>query len=132
MREILFRGKSEDDGEWLFGDLFHRNREVLIKNHFEGFNISVVPKTVGQYTGLNDKNGTKIFEGDIVKYIIGKGEYEFAEFEYGEINYRNVGFEIDGESCDLCVCSFDSQDFNLEVVGNIHDNPELLKERKND
>ena len=140
MREILFRGKCVDNGgEWAVGAGI-----LQAKNHTYVFvcagapcnrdyyaTLEVIPETIGQYTGLTDKNGNKIFEGDIVKYIIDKGEYEFAEFEYGNIIFLNGGFQIAGKPCDLCVCSFDTKDFDLEVIGNIHDNPELLKERKN-
>ena len=132
MREICFRGKSEDNGEWLFGDLFHRNEEVLIKNYFEGFNISVIRETVGQYTGLTDKNGRRIFEGDIAELK------RFGDTCVGKIlfNQRTAGFEFwwnvtvgaYGEKAthavNLSVCH------DINVIGNIHDNPELLKERK--
>ena len=122
MREILFRGKRVDNGEWVQGDLYHRNEEVLINNFHEGFNLAIIPETIGQYTGLTDKNGTKIFEGDILKFTHNKedenpviysiewkndrGCYGYAETEYKLI-------EIDVLHC--------------EVIGNIHDNPELLK-----
>ena len=121
MREILFRGKRVDNGEWVISDCFYQC-SGLVKlwdaPNKDGW-VDVIPETVGQYTGLTDKNGTKIFEGDIVWN-------EYQE-EYGEIRY-------DEETAMLLV-TFDSWcvDFDhysakkLEVVGNIHDNPELLK-----
>lgn len=143
MREILFRGQTRRKGEkvymngnpvpsnWVYGGIFPQNRggdfAIIYQQDPEIKKFTVYADTVGQYTGLVDKNGNKIFEGDIVKYIIGKGEYEFAEFEYGNIIFLNGGFQIAGKPCDLCVCSFDTKDFDLEVIGNIYDNPELLK-----
>ena len=115
MREILFRGKAIYDGEWLEGDLFHRGDEVCINNFHKGFNIVVIPETVGQYTGLNDNNGKRIFEGDIVK----------LQFLYwgglAVIRCFGAGFRA---VSDYHVYQISE---SMEVVGNIHDNPELLE-----
>ena len=92
-REIKFRGKRLSDGEWIYGDLLHNVDCVKIRE-WEA-DVNQIPKsyvvdenTIGQYTGLKDKNGKEIFEGDIVKFL-------------------DIGED--------------------EIIGNIHDNPELLK-----
>ena len=130
MREILFRGKA--GAKWIYGDLWHlKDGRVTIRKDGEIFPYEVIPETVGQYTGLKDKNGKLIFEGDVV-YC--KSRLDNANmvviFECGQFrivlaeNYRsyqtNSGF-------------YDINCFDKEVIGNIHDNPELLKgEREND
>ncbi len=142
MREILFRGKRADNGEWVYGCLISIeasnikttdgkiNQRVCcitkpyIPNDADGFDLAlyrVIPETVGQYTGLTDKNGTKIFEGDIL--LVDEGEtYEMrvtAEMQSGcwliFEGKNNRGF--------LAIATKHSK-----VIGNIHDNPELLKE----
>lgn len=150
-REILFRGKRVDNGEWTEGYLFKQwNRTFLlwgmtgdIPNMTE-----VIPETVGQYTGLTDKNGKKIFEGDIVKYSDEECYYpgEYTEF-IGEIVFEKGAFGI-GCLKDLPIdldywrnndnfvslweiywnlnCC-DHELPMLEIIGNIHDNPELLE-----
>lgn len=120
MREILFRGK--DEFGWIYGDLVHDGNEIGIKTSVGAF--IVAPETIGQYTGLCDKNGTKIFEGDIVLY---------SWLSFGELPFY-IEF-IDGEFCatplrqtdDLWQIRISGENLNFEVIGNIHDNPELLE-----
>ncbi|MDY4592599.1 MAG: YopX family protein [Eubacteriales bacterium] len=132
MREILFRGKRVDNGEWVYGDFLTDGIDytTAIRVHnANGFGtvIAVIPETVGQYTGLPDKNGKKIFEGDIVKtkkygkiiehscvndYDIFKVVYEPCVFR---LKNAHRGFNLVGNGVEY------------EVIGNIHDNPELLK-----
>lgn len=126
MREILFRGKRSDNGEWVEGDLSqHKTGKKFIKSGSALQSYQVIPETVGQYTGLTDKNGRKIFEGDILAWIDRlvyvtwlKGN---AQFDCNFIKHIN----------DTKVVNFkgiEPRDWrNCEIVGNIHDNPELLK-----
>ena len=137
MREVIFRGKQKDNGEWVYGDLIHyacNNGDVGIDNGFlvEDENdietFDVIPETVGQYTGLTDKNGTKIFEGDIVRrdYTLRRGETKRTrETQIGVVSYSNkeCGFCLD-KVCNLRK-PWDGD--TIEVIGNIHDNPDLMK-----
>ncbi len=130
MREILFRGKTEK-GEWVFGDL-------LTPDQFgNGYSIvdrliaapeqnvyDVVPDTVGQYTGLTDKNGTKIFEGDIVVVNV-KGRKTVCKVAYAEVVAHFQLWQSD--TLPYTPTSIDFGNYTCEVIGNIYDNPELLR-----
>lgn len=130
MREILFRGKRIDNGEWVEG------MYLYIKGHtypsifdMEGFSHIIITKTVGQFTGLLDKNGNKIFEGDIVRRFNSK-EQEVMRYAV-KWNTDCCMFVLMSEYTYLGEYDSDFTVFygeDLEVVGNIHDNPELLKD----
>ena len=137
MREILFRGKRIDNGEWVegwyqpeveWGD--HRFGVALSCKTTHGWldDFEVIPETVGQYTGLTDKNGTKIFEGDVVRHHNGhpyaaveKGKVYFDELYCGWRRTSNGAFHHG-----VVVTYKMSPECVYEVIGNIHDNPELL------
>ena len=121
MREILFRGKRKDNSEWIYGDLrnYEKSGAKAIFSHELLQRIMVDPKTVGQFTGLTDKNGKKIFEGDIVKLYLIDG-IEIGVIKFNDIMCRYMFFTKEGSY------SFDN-DCIFEIIGNIHDNPELLK-----
>ncbi len=136
MRKIEFRGKRIDNGEWVYGVPFEDfDGNMLIGNY--GSKVKVIPDTVSEFTGLEDKNGTRIFEGDIVKYVFpvdnakpNIGEVKFSECDINSDNY-NCGFFIKWENSYLPkeIGYWTNYRKNkIEVIGNIHDNPELLKE----
>lgn len=121
-REILFRGKCVDNGEWVEGcfwkDIWGDNTEYI---YYDGEDYEVIPETVGQYTGLKDKNGKKIFEGDICNVCRG------ADIETGVIYYDERvgawGVRYNEKKCNLLFDIFTSKDTNvwIDVIGNIHD-----------
>ena len=117
MREILFRGKRKDNGEWVEGTgVVYTGKETLIvKFNYYFEHYEVLPETVGQYTGLTDKNGKKIFEGDIVKVPV---YFDCGCYPHTEIRTKVVKIPM------FYTIAFDG---DIEIIGNIHDNPELLK-----
>ena len=151
MREILFRGKRKDNGEWVEGfytevrhhdDDSHVHLFIMIpeKMHDKqtglGFWEEVIPETVGQFTGLTDKNGKRIFEGDIFHLddeIVAVVIFQNGCFRLEEYGIRGAftesGFDECGGGWDVIDCSpIDWYTVNdMEIIGNIHDNPELLK-----
>ena len=125
MREILFRGKVKNTNEWQYGDLRHWTKKSVGIHHQElHTTLRVIPETVGQYTGLTDKNGTKIFEGDVLKNVMRwcdeerNGVVTFKDGAFGFIWYRG---EVEMFHAFVSVVNIE-----YEVIGNIHDNPELL------
>ena len=152
MREILFRGKQIDTGAWVegafcmkdcddpFGELVDRPSIIKYEEPHSGYWFRVDPETVGQFTGLTDKNGKKIFEGDLLNGF----QYPFYRSESAEHNYFAEVIWFTG-NCAFCLYTHKHptarvrgisagnadfiEDFNSddwEVIGNIHDNPELL------
>ena len=136
MREILFRGKRTDNGEWIEGYLNQHRGGVIfdcccnaisandyyindwvakLDTDLYGCVYKVIPETVGQFTGLTDKNGVKIFEGDIIRF----------EDDIGYVIYNGdtASFLVDSPN------RYISMDYSseFEVIGNIHDNPGLLE-----
>jgi uncharacterized phage protein (TIGR01671 family) len=122
-REILFRGKSKVHGNWEYGDLINSRGEYFIGNTVandpENWSYTI-PETVGQFTGLTDKNGVKIFEGDIVKTETDKPMKVSWNTRFASYCLNRKGWAFShffGEACDPD---------QVEVIGNMHDNPELI------
>ena len=153
MRDIKFRGKRYGDGAWVYGSLYQGTKEgekysVILND--SGYHLAppddrnlaiafaenevnvVIPDTIGQFTGLHDKNGKEIYEGDIVKWTMTQNEVtedggyrEYDSDEICEVEWCKDALYV-GEYCAVGF-SYESEDY-AEVLGNIHDNPELLNE----
>ncbi len=130
MREILFRGKRLHDNKWIYGNFVSDcdGSPHIIESRFfceDGHHLQyedntdtpvfIIPETVGQYTGLTDKNGVKIFEGDIVDYI-----------SSDVIGNLKTGTIIVEDMTDYDTMIYLNHSDELQIIGNIHDNPELL------
>ena len=127
MREILFRGKRKDNGEWVYGGVLQTDNwsDISVVNDYDGSmyeppscdvdSYEVISETVGQYTGLTDKNGKKIFEGDILKFgdFVYSVEWKEDRLGYGYAERADRMLEQDGGHC--------------TIIGNVHDNPDFLK-----
>lgn len=118
MREIIFRGKRVDNDEWLYGDLCRVNEQVLIQpeweypNQWDDVDMNVIPETVGQFTGLTDKNGNKIFEGDVL--------YSEPD-ESQEVFFINGSFAIKSSLTQEALFLHSRNMNYYEVIGNIHE-----------
>ena len=130
MREILFRGKKIDGGEWIEGNyIFEDFDRVGIHQIGTIIQCFVIPETLGQFTGLTDKNGVKIFEGDIVRRFNGRGQ-EVMRYAV-KWNTDCCMFVLMSEYTYLGEYDSDFTVFygeDLEVVGNVHDNLEFMKD----
>ena len=125
MRQIKFRAKTLTNSHWVYGNLVIRDKEcVSIRNSKS--EPWVDPETVGQFTGLTDCNGKEIYEGDIVRY--GEFIYHVIEFKHGMFGYTLMDgwFVGYGGNTNFTFNSLDKSKEH-EVIGNIHDNSELLK-----
>lgn len=132
MRDIMFRGKVTD-GSWIYGNYIYAPGNVEVHSicdpdfPYDWYEIDV--NTLGQYTGLTDKNGRMIFEGDICRFR----EWDRGEMCWiGEVRYEHQQFVISGGPNEECASPFEVQmsrfiPGNIEVIGNIHDNLELMK-----
>ena len=127
IREILFRGKPIYEetiigDDFFYGDLCHyANGEVTIRQPETGYEMAVVPETIGQFTGITDRNGKKIFEGDIIKTDL-----------FGKNHFISFGKSAKWGQC-FCVQSNNSIIYlneiyakSSDIIGDLHSNPELL------
>lgn len=124
MRGVIFRGKRLDNGEWVYGSLFVGFKksyicpEAIAMYNFDGALclggfIEVDPSTVGQYTGLEDKHGKQIIEGDILLFRAGRTHV---------VRFEDGAFILEDSAIPIPFA------IKSEIIGNVHDNPELLKE----
>jgi len=139
MRTIKFRGKTELTGEWVYGFFSmggsvrfeHQNQDERIVPRYlidDGLLHDVIPETIGQFTGLTDKNGKEIYEGDIIK-IVEKFDDENVYTSNGVVCFEEGIYELqNGKHFAYLGWLMHNDDITkLEVIGNIHDNPELIK-----
>lgn len=141
IRGILFRGKREDNGEWVEGFYVCLGKEYhyiltgklnLTKGYPEFEKYKVISETVGQYIGLTDKNGEKIFKGDIVKqyFECQENEYDYSTFDIGRVFwYQHQTRFLRTSKLFPDDCHKMLEHYEYEVIGNIYDNPELLCEK---
>ena len=130
MREILFRGKCKTDNEWLYGFPYvTRKNAVKINWYCSEFGSmrtdEVDPETVGQYTGLTDKNCKKIFEGDLIRST------ETGETAIVQWFSEHSAFMIWCKTSNQVGFLYECEKSIIEVIGNIHDNPELVGDEEN-
>ena len=138
MREIEFRGKDIETGKWVFGDLhtlcdkphIHTDKS---KFPYAGKRSFVIPETIGQFTGLLDKNGKKIYEGDIVRHpYVAPIFRDLVESKDGdgvtsEVVFHDGAFVVKYDENDFIYLDAFTRHRYIEVIGNIHDNSELVK-----
>ena len=135
-REILFRGKETESGEWIYGHYAALNWwldgsrvHIIIPLYATGYPhcdldyCKVDPDTVGQYTGLDDKDGNKIFDGDILQSDLSTGDIKWNETH---ASFLMLTRSATGSMCYVSIDEANTK--HMKIVGNIWDSPELLEE----
>lgn len=128
-REIIFRGFNEKNNKWIYGCYFvNRGLHFVVTDEIQTNPLTnwtdfvADPNTIGQYTGLKDKNGDKIFEGDIV--TIGNNLKAVVIWFNGSFRFQD---ELSSKATYFDDIGVIMRDYDVQVIGNIHDNPELIK-----
>lgn len=145
MREIIFRGKKTDDDEWVYGyltfeDKYDNGEKIPYITPIDKDYLlcEVYENTIGEYSGLTDCKGNKIFEGDIVKsFLDDKHDPAFGVIKYGRYTDADslsdyLGWYIKDHSYCYSIFAAEPYGIKLEVVENIYDNPELLEQNNNE
>ncbi len=144
-REHLFKSKRAHNGEWIEGvpydnfmicgmNLIWLDEEVPMSECPEFDYVEIDPETVGRYTGRTDKNGMKIFEGDILRCVSEYCDDTYITEVWAEGNTLCVdihGYDFDYTAIDFAVEYWRNDGYEIEVIGNVHDNPELLEVKQN-
>ena len=142
MRTVKFRGKRTEDGEWVYGDLGQSKGIVFISDQnlkpqdTWAFTYEIDPETVGQFTGLLDKNGKEVFENDVViikNAVLLSQEYNFPEDDpkenwgdlKGVVRYSECQYIVTCDDIDFPLNTYPKSE--IELIGSVHDNKDLLK-----
>lgn len=137
MREIKFRGKRLDNKEWVYGDLVHNSKKeptwIMLFGDTPRF-ILVTEKSIGQYTGVKDKNGKEIYEGDIIQYTFDSPESLYATENGLKVRISKVfwsewrgSFAVGDSLANNDLFNYVRNGNRVEVIGNIYENKELLE-----
>lgn len=143
MREIIFRGKRKDNGEWIYGYLTkhmfagYTEYTAIVRKEVKAIykqgteyvynSYEVIPETVGQYTGLTDKNGNKIFEWDIHKFNKNLFVAKYGAYCDFESDAEGYGWFFRNIKTGDCYTFYGNEKDYVNIIGNIHDNSELLE-----
>jgi len=126
MREIKFRGYGKDKKQWIYGSLLDEKSVGIVAIQDDDCHVwEVDPESVGQFTGLLDSNGKEIYEGDILRFAP-PWRWEEDERRVGVVVYKCYGFRIEYSDTSEAVFNLAANKAPYTVIGNIHDNPELL------